>query len=81
MTVAQLDVRIDDDGRGFGPQAATGDVARYGLRSMHERAAAIGAPLDGPSGLAGGVVVALRLPARRAPAPARRCRRRRRGAA
>ena len=64
MVVAggQLDVRIDDDGRGFGPQATTGDVARYGLRSMHERAAAIGATLDVRPGWRGGVVVALRLP-------------------
>ncbi len=58
----QLDVQIDDDGRGFGPQAAPGDVARYGLRSMHERAAAIGATLDVRPGWRGGVVVALRLP-------------------
>ena len=64
MVVAggQLDVQIDDDGRGFGPQATTGDVARYGLRSMHERAAAIGATLDVRPGWRGGVVVALRLP-------------------
>jgi len=64
MAVAggQLDVRIDDDGRGFGPPAAIGDVARYGLRSMHERAAAIGATLDVRPGWRGGVVVALRLP-------------------
>ena len=64
MVVADghLDVRIDDDGRGFGPQAVTGDVARYGLRSMHERASAIGATLDVRPGWRGGVVVALRLP-------------------
>jgi signal transduction histidine kinase len=58
----QLHVRIDDDGRGFGPGATTGDVARYGLRSMHERAAAIGATLDVRPGWRGGVVVVLRLP-------------------
>jgi signal transduction histidine kinase len=64
MAVAgdQLEVRIDDDGRGFGPQATTGDVARYGLRSMHERAAAIGATLEVRPGWRGGVVVVLRLP-------------------
>ena len=64
MAVAgdQLDVQIDDDGRGFGPHAATGDVARYGLRSMHERAAAIGATLDVRPGWRGGVLVALHLP-------------------
>jgi signal transduction histidine kinase len=64
MVVArgQLDVQIDDDGRGFGPQATTGEVARYGLRSMHERAAAIGATLDVRPGWRGGVVVILHLP-------------------
>jgi signal transduction histidine kinase len=64
MVVAggQMDVQIDDDGRGFGPQATTSDVARYGLRSMHERATAIGATLDVRPGWRGGVVVALHLP-------------------
>ena len=42
--------------------AVTGDVARYGLRSMHERAAAIGATLDVRPGWRGGVLVALHLP-------------------
>jgi signal transduction histidine kinase len=57
-----MDVQIDDDGRGFGPQATEGDVARYGLRSMHERAAAIGATLDVRPGWRGGVLVALHMP-------------------
>ncbi len=58
----QLDIRIDDDGRGFGQRVATGDVARYGLRSMNERAVAIGATLDVHPGWRGGVAVDLRIP-------------------
>ncbi len=62
-------LQIDDDGRGLRRAAASaGDVPRYGLRSMHERAAAIGATLDVRNGWRGGVAVTLRLPLRLPPA-------------
>jgi signal transduction histidine kinase len=57
-----MDLQVDDDGRGFGRAMATDDVARYGIRSMGERASSIGATLDVRPGWRGGVTVSLRLP-------------------
>lgn len=42
-TGGEVELRIEDDGCGFDPQAAPAD--RLGLRIMHERAAAIGADI------------------------------------
>jgi len=58
----RLDLRVDDDGRGLAAGSTAGDVPGYGLRSMHERAASIGAVLDVRDGWRGGVVVAVSLP-------------------
>ena len=60
-----LAVRLEDDGRGLGssdPVVVAGDVPRYGLRSMRERAATIGATLAVGPGERGGARVTLRLP-------------------
>jgi signal transduction histidine kinase len=57
-----LTMKIDDDGRGLAGGTPPSDVPRYGLRSMHERAAAIGATLDVRDGWRGGVVVSLAVP-------------------
>ncbi len=58
----RLTLAIDDDGRGLGTAASGAEVPRYGLRSMHERAASIGATLEVRDGWRGGVVVTLVLP-------------------
>ncbi len=58
----RLAISIDDDGRGLTADPHTSDVPRYGLRSMHERAQAIGATLDIGNGWRGGVVVSLSVP-------------------
>jgi signal transduction histidine kinase len=58
----QLSLTIDDDGRGLVSAPPGTDVPRYGLRSMHERAASIGATLDVRDGWRGGVVVHLSMP-------------------
>jgi signal transduction histidine kinase len=58
----RLTLRIEDDGRGLPPAAAPADVPHYGLRSMRERAAAIGADLEVREGARGGVLVTLELP-------------------
>lgn len=58
----RLVLGIDDDGRGLGSGSSGDDVPRYGLRSMHERAAAIGATLEVRNGWRGGVLVSLSLP-------------------
>jgi signal transduction histidine kinase len=57
-----LELRIEDDGRGLAASASSADVPRYGLRSMHERAAAIGASLEVQDRPAGGVAVAMSIP-------------------
>jgi len=62
VTGDHMDLQVDDDGRGLGPTTTTGAVARYGIRSMQERALAIGGSLDVRPGWRGGVTVALRLP-------------------
>ena len=58
----RLAISIDDDGRGLSADPPASDVPRYGLRSMHERAQAIGATLDIANGWRGGVVVSLSVP-------------------
>jgi signal transduction histidine kinase len=55
-------VRVDDDGRGLDAPQTPGDVPHYGLRSMRERAAAIGATLDVADRSGGGVRVTLDMP-------------------
>ena len=64
MAVADgmLDLLIEDDGRGLGSGAAATDVPHYGLRSMRERAASIGAVLEVGERRAGGVSVRMSLP-------------------
>jgi signal transduction histidine kinase len=64
MAVADdvLTVRIEDDGRGLAGIDSPADVPHYGLRSMRERAAAIGAQCDVGGGAHGGTVVVLDLP-------------------
>ena len=57
-----LTLRIDDDGRGLAAINASADVPHYGLRSMHERAAAIGARLEVGEGPRGGTIVTLEVP-------------------
>ena len=65
----RVELAVEDDGRGLGARPAA-DVPRYGLRSMRERAAAIGAVLDVGPGRRGGVRVAVALPlAGHEPAP------------
>lgn len=64
MVIARgrLTLRIEDDGRGLASINAPADVPHYGLRSMHERAAAIGARLEVREGPQGGTVVTLEVP-------------------
>jgi signal transduction histidine kinase len=57
-----LAMTIDDDGRGLAAEAPATDVPHYGLRTMHERAAAIGGTLEVRDGWRGGVVVSLSVP-------------------
>lgn len=62
-----LEVRLSDDGRGFvGVPDTDADWPRYGLAAMRERAEAIGATLRLSTGSAGGGVVTLAVPIRRA---------------
>jgi signal transduction histidine kinase len=58
----RLELLVDDDGRGLTAGFTADDVGRYGLRSMRERAAAVGATLDVRGGERGGVVVRVSLP-------------------
>ena len=58
----RLALAIDDDGRGLTPDPPMSDVPRYGLRSMHERAQAIGATIEIRNGWRGGVLVSLTVP-------------------
>jgi signal transduction histidine kinase len=64
MAVADdvLTVRIEDDGRGLAGVDGPADVPHYGLRSMRERAAAIGARCDVRGGVHSGTIVELDLP-------------------
>jgi signal transduction histidine kinase len=57
----RLLLRIEDDGRGLPDEAAPADVPHYGLRSMRERAAEIGATLEVANRPVGGVRVSLAL--------------------
>ena len=54
-----VSIRVTDDGRGFDPDAVP--PGHLGLRTMRERATAIGATLDVVSEPAKGTIVALRL--------------------
>jgi signal transduction histidine kinase len=66
---AAITVRATDDGHGFDPAAVP--PGHLGLRTMRERAAAVGATLDVTSAPGQGTTIALRLPASRAvPEPA-----------
>ncbi len=60
----QLELSVDDDGRGFDPQAAHDARARFGLRTMAERAESLGGRLDVESAPERGTRVRLRLPLR-----------------
>ena len=54
---------IEDDGAGFDPAAApTSDWPHYGMRSMRERAASIGAAVDWSAGREAGTTFRLRVP-------------------
>ena len=55
-------LRIEDDGRGISAIDAPAGVPHYGLRSMRERAAAIGAELNIADGPRGGTLVTLDMP-------------------
>ena len=61
---AAVTVRVTDDGRGFDPAAVP--PGHLGLRTMRERAAAIGAALDVISAPGQGTTITVRLPASRA---------------
>ena len=56
-------LRIEDDGRGFDPDARGLRARRLGLTSMHERAASIGGHLRIESTPGAGTVVEMRFPA------------------
>jgi signal transduction histidine kinase len=58
-----LALRVEDDGRGFDPDARGLRARRLGLTSMHERAASIGGRLTIDSTPGEGTVVELRFPA------------------
>ncbi len=55
-------LRIEDDGRGLAVLESPAGVPHYGLRSMRERAATIGAQLDVARGPRGGTLVTLVVP-------------------
>jgi signal transduction histidine kinase len=57
-----LRLRIEDDGRGLASIPPPAGVPRYGLRSMRERAVAIGATLEIRDGRSGGVIVEMSVP-------------------
>jgi signal transduction histidine kinase len=58
-----LVVAVDDDGRGFDPDAsASGDWPTFGLRAMRERAATLGATLEVAERPAGGTRLVLAVP-------------------
>jgi signal transduction histidine kinase len=61
-TAGRLTLRVEDDGRGLGMPSVAPEVPHYGLRTMRERAAAIGGELDVRDGPRGGVLVTLDLP-------------------
>ena len=56
-------LRVEDDGRGFDPDARGLRARRLGLTSMHERAASIGGHLTIESTPGAGTVVEMRFPA------------------
>jgi signal transduction histidine kinase len=58
---AHLAITIEDDGRGLAASPPAPDVPHYGLRSMRERAASVGATLEVVERSAGGVRVDVRL--------------------
>jgi signal transduction histidine kinase len=58
---ARLAIAIEDDGRGLAASPPAPDVPHYGLRSMRERAASVGATLEVVERSAGGVRVDVRL--------------------
>lgn len=60
----RLMITVRDDGRGFAPGGPNDGRPHYGLRSMSERAAGIGANLDWENGPDGGAIVRLRAPFR-----------------
>jgi signal transduction histidine kinase len=64
-----LELRIEDDGRGFDPDAAT---SGFGLLGMRERAELLGGSLEVASTPGDGTLIVARLPGtRRAPAAPR----------
>ncbi len=56
-----LELAIEDDGHGLAAAGPVPDVPHYGLRSMHERAASVGASLEVEDRPGGGVRVLVRL--------------------
>jgi signal transduction histidine kinase len=59
---ARLRLAIEDDGVGLGAPGRPTDKPGYGLRAMHERAAAIGAEVEVANRDTGGVAVRVSLP-------------------
>ena len=59
------ELRIEDDGIGFGQAARSATSGGVGLRAMHERAERLGAQFVREGGEDGGTLVMLRWPARR----------------
>ncbi len=59
----RLEVVIVDDGHGFGGSPAPGDLPRYGIEAMRERAESIGGTVDLTSPRGGGCRVHLAVPA------------------
>ncbi len=59
----QVMLLVEDDGRGFDPEARAVRSRRLGLTSMHERAASLGGSLDITSSPGRGTTVRLRFPA------------------
>jgi two-component system, NarL family, sensor histidine kinase LiaS len=56
----ELRLRVEDDGVGFDSENAA--AGRFGLKTMHERAATIGARLDVGAAVDAGVRIQVRLP-------------------
>lgn len=67
---ADVVIEIEDDGRGFVQDSAGGDLHRFGLRTMAERATLVGGALEVSSRPSVGTRVRLRVPRASAPAHA-----------
>ena len=65
----QLEITVEDDGRGLPPPAAGGSGAHYGMDIMRERAALLGGTIEFTPREGSGTRVRLRFPLAPAPAP------------